>query len=146
MEILFHEVDLDFQLQQKKACVDWLAAVAQQEGQAVELLNYIFCSDSYLHEVNVQYLSHDTLTDIITFPLSEEGAAIEADLFISIERVRENAKQFEAAFEQELCRVMVHGLLHLLGYGDKTEVEVKTMRAKEDFYLLRLAEFRTTLQ
>lgn len=146
MEILFHEADFQFELPQVKTCKRWLEAVAEQESKPVEALNYIFCSDAYLHDVNLKYLNHDTLTDIITFPLSEEGEAIESDIFISIERVRENAQLFNVRFQQELYRVIVHGLLHLLGYKDKTEAEVKEMRAKENFYLRRLTEFTNTVQ
>lgn len=146
MEILFHEADIAFSLAQSKTCRRWLASVVEQERKAVKALHYIFCSDTYLHEVNLKYLNHDTLTDIITFPLSEEGAAIESDIFISIERVRENAETFGVGFQQELYRVIVHGLLHLLGYRDKTEAEVKEMREKEDFYLRRLTEFTTTVR
>ncbi len=98
----------------------------------LESLNYIFCSDPYLHQINVQYLDHDTYTDIITFDNAEEENTIESDIFISIDRVKENAASFDAGFEQELRRVMAHGVLHLLGFGDKTETEKQIMREQEE--------------
>lgn len=113
--------------------VKWLVSIAQAEGQQIESLNYIFCDDEYLHKINVEYLAHDTYTDIITFDLRDEaGTPIEGDIFISVPRTEENALALGQAAEVELRRVIAHGLLHLLGYGDKTEEEAKRMRQKED--------------
>jgi len=101
-------------------------------------LNYIFCSDTYLHKINLEYLKHDTLTDIITFDYSEKKQ-ISGDIFISIDRIKENALKFNQSTDIELNRVLIHGVLHLLGYKDKTPKEKETMRAKEDFYLTLLS-------
>lgn len=134
--ISFHFEDVEFDLPDEQILTDWLIAVAQAEGQILGEITYIFCSDEHLRGINVQYLDHDYYTDIITFPY--EGAEIQGDMFISSERVADNAEVNSVPFHHELCRVMVHGLLHLLGYGDKTEAEAQTMRSKEDDYLALL--------
>ncbi len=133
----FHTEDIDFQIETdtplSKQLITWLIAVAEREGESVGELNYIFCSDAYLHQLNVEYLAHDTLTDIITFPTFEgENLPISGDMYISIERVRDNASTLHLPFEVELRRVLVHGLLHLCGYYDKTVEEETLMRQKED--------------
>lgn len=110
--------------------------VASAEKKNFGTLNYIFCNDAHLLQINREYLKHDTYTDIITFDYSEKKI-ISGDIFISIERVTENAEKFKQPFEIELQRVMVHGILHLIGYNDKSSQEKETMRAKEDFYLKR---------
>jgi len=136
--IFFHtEAPLAFELRAAKESLyrEWLAQVIHSEGYELTELNYIFCSDEHLHEMNVQYLQHDTLTDVITFDNSDDECHIEGDIFISVPRIEENAEKFGALFLEELKRVMVHGLLHLLGYMDKTESEQLVMREKEDFYL-----------
>ena len=133
--IQFHVEDVVYDLPQPKAIVDWVQAVFAHEQKQVQFLNFIFCSDTYLHEMNVRYLGHDTLTDIITFPYSSKNEPIEGDIYISIDRVRENAAKFEVSFLQELKRVMVHGVLHLCGYKDKSKTAKEEMRAKENFYL-----------
>jgi probable rRNA maturation factor len=109
------------------------------EGFELEELNYIFCSDEYLHQMNLTYLNHDTLTDIITFDNSEAEQIIEGDIFISIDRVKENSEEFDVLFETELHRVLVHGLLHLFGYKDKSEREKVLMREKEEACLSLLS-------
>lgn len=123
--------------QQQEEWRIWLNSVAKLENQKWTIieLNYIFCTDDYLHQLNVEYLQHDTLTDVITFDNSENQGEIEGDIFISIDRIKDNAQDFGVSINEELRRVMVHGLLHLLGYGDKTETEVKLMRSKENHYL-----------
>ncbi|TAE11871.1 MAG: rRNA maturation RNase YbeY [Bacteroidetes bacterium] len=113
----------------------WIVQVVETEGYSVEELNYIFCSDEHLHKINMEFLKHDTYTDVITFDQSEEENIVEGDIFISIERIRENAETFHVATEEELRRVMVHGVLHLMGYKDKTDEEVAVMREKEALYL-----------
>jgi rRNA maturation RNase YbeY len=129
--IFFHEEDIDFSLpDDPDILIRWLEDILAQEDKHLHRLTYIFCSDEYLYRLNVDYLQHDTYTDIITFPYGEE--IIEGDLFISIERVRENAATLGVPFEQELRRVMAHGLLHLCGYGDKTPAEQQQMRQKEE--------------
>ncbi len=129
--IEFAAEDVDFALKDEKAAMEWLQNIIEQEGCMLHLLNFIFCSDEYLHRLNVEYLDHDTLTDIITFPY-DESPTIHGDIFISIDRVNDNAADFKVSFEQELKRVMAHGVLHLCGYGDKTQAEKKLMRSKED--------------
>lgn len=113
----------------------WIRSVVKKEKKALSHLNFIFCSDKYLLSINQQYLRHNTFTDIITFDNSEEPRTIEGDIFISVERVRENADTRQIAFEDELNRVMVHGVLHLIGYKDKSNDDKALMRKKEDAYL-----------
>lgn len=129
--IEFSTEAIDFELKEEQAVTVWLKKIIEQAGNRLRLLNFIFCSDEYLHRINVEYLDHDTLTDIITFPYAEPPI-IEGDIFISIDRVRDNAGDYNVTFEQELCRVMAHGVLHLCGYGDKTPEEQRIMRQKED--------------
>ena len=129
--ILFHEEDISFVLPNECTYISWIQAVIEAESCHLQQLNYIFCSDPALLKVNIEYLNHDTFTDIITFPYAAPPT-IEGDIFISIDRVKENAAQFDQSFERELRRVMIHGVLHLCGYGDKSEEEQKTMRAKEN--------------
>lgn len=133
--IHFHYEEIAFKVSKATQVKSWLKSVAVGEGQSIKEINYIFCSDPYLLQINRDHLDHDYLTDIITFDNSEISGKIESDIFISIDRVKENAAQYEASFETELKRVMVHGLLHLLGYKDKSAKEKQQMRAKEDHYL-----------
>lgn len=109
----------------------WIEKIIVSEEKELGELNYIFCDDNYLHQINVQYLDHDTLTDIITFDYTEEQT-ISGDIFISVERVADNAKDFNVDFQTELLRVMAHGVLHLCGYKDKTDAESQQMRNKEE--------------
>ncbi|CCH56311.1 protein of unknown function UPF0054 [Fibrisoma limi BUZ 3] len=133
--IRFFNEDIDYKLPQKQITREWLKRQAEHEGYAVGDLNYIFCSDEYVLQVNRDYLQHDYYTDIITFDQREEESKIEGDIFISVERVIDNAKQLNLPVEQEMRRVLAHGLLHLCGYGDKTDEEVQRMRTKEDEWL-----------
>ena len=112
----------------------WLETVIDTEDKIVGDIQYIFCDDEYLHKLNVDFLNHDTLTDVISFDYSE-GSIISGDIYISIERVRENAVDFKTGFKDELRRVMVHGILHYCGYKDKSAEDVILMREKEDYYL-----------
>ena len=129
--ISFNTEDIDFELPESEAVVQWIQKILQQEEKQLLQLTYIFCSDEYLFEINQEYLSHDTYTDIITFPYTDPPL-IEGDIFISIDRVRENARNLGLPFEQELHRVMIHGVLHLCGYPDKTTEEAAQMRTMED--------------
>ena len=129
--ISFQNEDIDFELPNSGQLSRWIEAVIEREGNNLHEVSYIFCSDEYLFGLNQEYLNHDTYTDIITFPYSSPPQ-IEGDLFISIDRVRENALEFEVPFHHELLRVMIHGVLHLCGYGDKSPDEVRAMRAKEE--------------
>ena len=135
--IFFHTENLLFELNDTLKIQDWLTQIIEQEGQQLSLLNFIFCDDDYLHKINVEYLNHDTLTDIITFPLAELPT-IEGEIYISIPRVRENAAKFDTTFDNELHRVLAHGVLHLCGYLDKTDIEEKLMRQKEEEALMLL--------
>lgn len=133
--INFFEEDVSFKFPQKTKTKAWINNTALQEGSKIQELNFIFCSDNYLKEVNVEYLQHDYFTDIITFDNSEAAGVLEGDIFISIDRVRENSQEFASSFEEELRRVIIHGVLHLLGYGDKSSAEQEQMREKENQYL-----------
>jgi probable rRNA maturation factor len=137
--INFFEEDITYKLKHKTALRLWITETIQAEGFKPKELNYIFCSDAYLLQVNQQYLNHDTYTDIITFDNSETEGSIVGDIFISIDRIRENATKFNIPETDELHRVIIHGALHLLGYKDKTAVTKQKMTIKEDFYLNRRA-------
>ncbi len=130
--ITFQPQDIKFDLKEKKKSKNWLKSIALKEGYKMGDLNYIFMSDEALLKMNLQYLNHDTYTDIITFDNSEDHSSIYGDIFISIDRVKENAESFKTQFENELRRVLAHGLLHLCGYKDKSEEEAKLMREMEE--------------
>jgi probable rRNA maturation factor len=132
--IHFCTEDITFSLKEKLKHKAWLNEVAKQEGKKILELTYVFCSDEYLLQINQEYLNHDTLTDIVTFDNSEDPKKIEGDIFISIERVLENGNKLGTS-DTELERVMVHGLLHLLGYKDKKKEDKALMTQKEDFYI-----------
>lgn len=133
--INFFTEDLTYTLKHKTHIRTWLLNAIEAEGYQLDELNFIFCSDEYLLKINQEYLNHDTYTDVITFDNAEEEHQITGDIFISIDRIRENAKAFKTSSYQELCRVMVHGTLHLLGYTDKSKADKKRMTEKEDHYL-----------
>ena len=130
----------DFELSEAEGILGWIGRVAQVHEHRITQLTYIFCSDDYLHQMNIEYLDHDTLTDVITFDNSDDADIIEGDVFISVDRVRENAHDLGISFRDELHRVMIHGVLHLLGYQDKDLLSQTSMRARED-YCLTLREF-----
>ena len=130
--IFFDYDDTDFELDAAESVEKWIQKIVEDEGKTLGELNYIFCSDAFLHKINVEYLDHDTLTDIITFPLADDAATVAGEMYISVERVADNAKDFGVSFTNELHRVVIHGVLHLCGYGDKTEAEEKNMRKKEE--------------
>jgi rRNA maturation RNase YbeY len=134
---IYYHSECDFQIQNEVSISKWLKDSIANENKELGEINYIFCEDNYLLKKNQEYLKHNTLTDIITFDYSE-GNKLSADIFISVERVKENAVIFAVSFEQELKRVIIHGILHLMGYKDKSEEESKIMRSKEDFYLSKL--------
>lgn len=134
-KISFFSEESAFKLKQKTKLRHWITSVIEINNKTLQSINYIFTSDNYLREVNQQYLKHNTYTDIITFDQSIASDQIEGDIFISVERVEENAKKLGFLFQDELHRVMIHGILHLLGYNDKTEVEKKEMRKLENHYL-----------
>ncbi|MBR3488734.1 MAG: rRNA maturation RNase YbeY [Bacteroidales bacterium] len=131
MAIFFSTENIDFELADEPKVKKWILAVVGAQGKRVGNLNYLFCDDSYLINVNRTYLNHDTYTDIITFDYVE-GSVVSGDILISVERVRENATLFNSSFEQELRRVIIHGVLHLLGQADKSDEDAAEMRRKEE--------------
>lgn len=132
--IRYFQEDIRFELKQKMQNNRWLKMVAGSEMRRLGAVNIIFCSDNYILDVNMRYLQHDYFTDIITFDYCEKDV-LSGDLFISIDSVRENALYYGTEFADELNRVMVHGLLHLIGYDDHTEADIAVMRQKENYYL-----------
>lgn len=137
--IQFFEEDISYKLKNKALVRQWIKDTIVAEGFKLKELTYVFCSDAYLLPMNQQYLDHDTLTDIITFDNSEVEGDIVGDIFISIERIRENAAKFGITETDELHRVIIHGALHLLGYTDKSVVTKQKMTQKEDEYLAKRA-------
>lgn len=134
MAVSFHSEQIDFKVSDENAVAGWLQEVCISEGKTLVEVSYILCSDDYLLEMNRKYLNHDYYTDVITFDYCEADD-VSGDVFISIDRVSENAENVGVSEEDELHRVMVHGLLHLLGYHDKKVIDKEQMTAKEDFYL-----------
>lgn len=130
--------EIEFASIDEKKVANWLSDAIDEEGFKEGELNYIFCDDDYLLKLNIQFLDHDTLTDILSFDYTL-GKLINGDIYISIERVKENAEDFAVSFLNELYRVMIHGILHYCGYKDKSEAEVAEMRAKENYYLKQMA-------
>jgi probable rRNA maturation factor len=126
---------LAFKILNKLKRKKWLKSLAQNEGKTIKTLEYTLLSDEDLLAMNIEHLQHDTYTDIITFDTSSSDKFIEGDIYISIDRVKENAVHFKVSVDKELNRVLAHGLLHLCGYGDKTPSQQKQMRVKEDYYL-----------
>ena len=121
-------------LESEEQISNWILDTISSEDYKLEEINYVFCDDEYLHKLNVEFLNHDTLTDIISFDYSV-GKTIQGDIFISVERVEDNAKDFGVAFDDELKRVIIHGVLHYCGYKDKSDTDAKLMREKENHYL-----------
>lgn len=134
--INFFNEDIDFKFKDKNNFKVWLKKVSEKEGFRITDLNYIFCSDQYLHKVNLEYLNHDTYTDIITFDNSEDESTIEGDIFVSIERITDNSKTLNTLFDEEIKRVIVHGLLHLCGHDDLLIEDKTEMRRLESKYML----------
>ena len=132
--VSFFTEDIKFPFKEKRLTSSWLKFVAESEAKRLGDISVIFCSDNYILDVNIKYLQHDYYTDIITFDYCE-GNKLSGDLFISVDSVRENASFYGTEFADELNRVIVHGLLHLIGYDDHTEEDIAQMRAKENYYL-----------
>lgn len=128
--------EADFILENEDQFSEWIRSTILEENCKEGEIDYIFCSDDYLHQLNIDFLKHDTLTDIISFDNSV-GKELHGEIYISIDRVKENASEFDVLFEDELARVMIHGILHYCGYKDKSEDEEKLMRSKEDYYLTK---------
>jgi probable rRNA maturation factor len=134
--IQFFNQDTPFSIENEQEISSWILSTFHKESITKEIeLSIIFCNDDALLEINKQFLNHDYYTDIITFPIEETNTVFEAELYISIDRVKENAQDLSKPFQNELNRVIIHGVLHLCGYGDKTPEEIKIMRLKEDFYI-----------
>lgn len=132
--VRYFNEDISFKLKDRLLNNRWLKLVAESEVRKIGDINIIFCSDPYILDVNIKYLGHDYFTDIITFDYCE-GNLLSGDLFVSIDTVRENALYYGTDFENELNRVMVHGILHLIGYDDHNDDDIAVMRSKEDYYL-----------
>ena len=132
--VSYFNEDIKFDFKEKRLTNRWLKLVAESEIRRLGDISIIFCSDNYILDINMKYLQHDYFTDIITFDYCE-GDTVSGDLFISIDSVRENAAFYGTEFKDELNRVIVHGVLHLIGYDDHSEEDIKEMRAKENYYL-----------
>lgn len=132
--ISYYFQDTDFKFRDRRKTNEWLKLAAESEIRRIGNISIIFCSDNYVLDINQKYLQHDYFTDIITFDYCE-GDRLSGDLFISVDSVRENSVEFGTAFKDELNRVIIHGLLHLVGYDDHTEKDIKLMRSKENYYL-----------
>lgn len=141
--IHFFSEDIRYTLPEKNNVRLWISDAATAENSKAGEICFVFCSDKYLGKINRKYLKHNTLTDIITFPSSEEKGLIRGDIFISLPRVKENAKKFKQNFIDELHRVMIHGVLHLIGYTDESKEEKQQMSLKEDFYLNRFFQIKS---
>ena len=142
--ISFHYETHRFFFPNRTLLKEFISSLCEKEGRRINQLSYIFCNDEYLLEINRAYLNHDTYTDIITFELSAKGEDLVSDIFISVERVKENALKFRTSFLLELYRVMLHGALHLCGYKDKTLRDQKVMRDMETHYLNKYIVSRGT--
>ncbi len=132
--VQFFSEEVDFRVAHEEAVLNWILDAIHAEEQTAGVINIIFCSDAYLLDLNQRFLDRDTLTDVIAFDYDEEDS-VSGDVFISIERIRENAESFDQSFENEVNRVIIHGILHLCGYSDKSPEEKTAMTAKEDYYL-----------
>lgn len=132
--ISYYFQDTDFKFRDRRKTNEWLKLAAESEIRRIGNISIIFCSDNYVLDINQKYLQHDYFTDIITFDYCE-GDHLSGDLFISVDSVRENSVEFGTEFKDELNRVIIHGLLHLVGYDDHTEKDIKLMRSKENYYL-----------
>ena len=138
--IRFFSDNIDFAIKQKTLIRSWIGETILNEDRKLKDLNIVFCDDEILSDINRKYLKHNTLTDIVTFSLADDPEEISGEIYISIERVEDNAMKFDKTFVDEVNRVIIHGVLHLAGFDDKTIPEKKKMRMKEDFYLGRLGK------
>jgi rRNA maturation RNase YbeY len=135
MAVSFHNADIPFRLAAKTALKKFISTSFEKEAKKKLSMSYVFCSDEYLLRINQDFLQHDYYTDIITFPLSETDQKVEAEIYISIDRIRDNAAKLKIPFERELLRVIFHGVLHLIGYKDKTAAQKKAMREAEEMWI-----------
>jgi probable rRNA maturation factor len=139
--IHFFSEDISYSLSDKTKIRKWISGAAEAENSFTGDICIVFCSDAYLLKLNRKYLKHNTLTDILTFPLIEDNSQISGDIFISISRVRENARKFRQKIDKEVLRVIIHGVLHLLGYTDSSAEDKARMKIKEDYYLSIFDQF-----
>lgn len=139
IKINFFNEDIKFILKNKIILRNWITSVIEEEKITAESINYIFCSDKYLLEINLKFLNRDTLTDVISFNYNEINEPIQGDIYISIERIKENSLILGQPFKNEIYRIMIHGLLHLIGYKDTKPEEKLLMTEKEDYYLSKLS-------
>jgi len=141
--IRFFTENIQYKLGKKTKLRKWIKAVVRSEQYCTGVINFVLCDDDFLSDMNIKYLKHNTLTDIITFPFNEENRIINGEIYISLPRVRENALKFNDNIEDELHRVMIHGILHLLGYKDSSKEEKEKMHTKENSCLLCLSEIES---
>jgi len=134
-KLSFHYLVSSFTFKNRSQIKNLFRIIIKKEKHDVSEIKFVFCSDAYLLKINAKFLKHRTLTDVVTFPLSEPDKPLCADVYISIERVRENAQKFHGSFQSELHRVLIHGILHLCGYKDKTQTQKNEMRKLEDYYM-----------
>lgn len=132
--MITYQSEIDFELENQSEVTEWIKYIIEEESLELGDLTYVFCSDAYLYNLNVEFLQHDTLTDIISFDY-RVGDLVNGEIYISIDRVKENAMDFGVSFVDELHRVIIHGVLHICGYDDLTDAEEKAMRTKEDWAL-----------
>jgi probable rRNA maturation factor len=140
-KISFNNNGIDPKLKDKTVLKFFLESILDEEMMDFQKISYIFCTDEYLHKLNMEYLHHDTLTDILTFTLSETSLPIISEIYISVERVRENSRTLKTKYDDELHRVMIHGILHLCGFSDHTSELKAEMRNKENYYLNKCKSF-----
>jgi rRNA maturation RNase YbeY len=133
--IYFFSEEIRFALPKKRKTRDWIREALLKEKKSLVFLNFIFCSDDHLSDLNIKFLNHKSLTDILTFDYSEMSNQVSGDIYISVDRVKENSKTYNCGYLTEMHRVIIHGVLHLVGYKDKTSEEAEIMRKKEDYYL-----------
>jgi len=138
-EIQFFSENIDFKLKNKTILKNWLLKSICNEGKKAENINFIFCTDDYLFEINKIFLNRNTLTDVITFDYSEQEKVVSGEIYISYQRIKDNAEKYIQAIDNELHRVMIHGVLHLVGYDDNTKNHKEIMTQKEDYYLSLLS-------
>ncbi len=143
-EILFFTENIDFKLKDKAILKNWLLKSISNEGKQAENINFIFCTDDYLLEINKKYLKKNILTDVITFDYSEQDKVVSGEIYISYQRIADNATKYSQTVDNELYRVMIHGVLHLIGYDDNTKKQKEIMTQKEDYYLSLLSKIRFT--
>ena len=137
--MIYFNYETDFELANEDKLANWIIGTIIEEGHKEGEVNYIFCDDDYLHKLNVEFLDHDTLTDVISFDYCI-GKEVHGDIYVSVERVRDNALDFKTKFEDEIHRVIIHGVLHYCGYKDKTDEDAELMRSKEEYYLNKLGK------